>query len=146
MTVKSSHLHIHAGEVAFPGGKQDAGDPDLLHTALRESHEELGLDIPRSEVVGLLDPVRTINSNFTIAPFVCILDDLPGIRPNSEVDAVLHIPAEPFLQTLQRDTDPAHGMRDGMYALTYGNHVVWGASARVLRQIAVRLLDAGNDP
>lgn len=139
MTVKSRHLHIHAGEVAFPGGKRDCDDPDLLYTALRESREELGLDIPRTAVVGMLDSVRTLNSNFTIAPFVCIMDDLQDVRPNREVDAVLHIPAEQFLKTLRRDTDPAHGARDGMYSLFHGDYVVWGASARILRQVAMRL-------
>lgn len=139
MTKKSAGLRIHAGEVAFPGGKPDAGDPGLLYTALRESREELGLDIPASRVVGRLDPVATLNSNFTIAPFVAILDVVPSVRPNREVELVLRIPAEGLLRTLRDDTDPAHNAVQGMYALAFGDHVVWGASARMLKQIADRL-------
>ena len=143
MIKKSPHLKIHAGEIAFPGGKADAGDPDLLHTALRESREEIGLDIPPSRVTGQLAPVRTLNSNFTILPFVSVLDRLPAIRHNREVDLVLKIPAEPFLRTLRDDRDPSHGGTCEMYALTFQKHLVWGASARMLKQVADRLSDGG---
>ena len=139
MTKKSSHLKIHAGEIAFPGGKADPSDPDLLYTALRESWEEIHLDVSRSQVIGQLDPVRTLNSNFTIIPFVSILGKLPTIRPNSEVELVLQIPAESFLQTLQNDHNPQHNTIQEMYAFTFEEHLVWGASARIIKQISDKL-------
>lgn len=139
MTKKSSHLKIHAGEIAFPGGKADAGDADLLDTALRESREELGIDVSRQQIVGQLEPVRTLNSNFTIVPFVSILDELPEVRCNAEVEQVLRIPAGPFLQTLQKDPDPEHNRIQEMYTFTFGDHLVWGASSRMLKQVADRL-------
>ncbi len=143
MTKKSSNLKIHAGEVAFPGGKPDDGDPDLLHTALRESREEVSLEISRSQVIGQLDPVRTLNSNFTIVPFVSVLDSLPALRHNPEVEQVLQIPARPFLQTMQSDPDPEHNRIREMYTFTFQDHLVWGASARMLKQIADRLSTRG---
>lgn len=143
MTKKASHLKIHAGEVAFPGGKLDGCDADLLCTALRETREELGLDIPRSLVIGQLEPVRTLNSNFTILPFVCVVESLPEITRNREVDRVLHIPARPFLKTLQDDLDPGHNAIREMYTFTFGEHLVWGASARMLKQVFDRLSERG---
>jgi len=139
MTKKSSHLKIHAGEIAFPGGKADSGDADLLHTALRESREELSLALSKSQVVGQLDPVRTLNSNFTIIPFVSVLDSLPELRHNREVEQVLQIPAEAFLQTLQSDPDPRHSLTREMYTLAFREHLIWGASAMMLKQIADKL-------
>ena len=98
MTKKSAHLKIHAGEIAFPGGKLDDGDSDLLHTALRETKEEINLEILRSQIIGQLNPVITLNSNFTIIPFVCVLDSLPALEHNYEVEQVLDIPAHSFFE------------------------------------------------
>ena len=139
MTKKASHLKIHAGEIAFPGGKLDDRDSDLLDTALRETREELDLDIPRSRVIGQLEPVHTLNSNFTIVPFVSVMESLPEIRCNREVDQVLHIPAHPFLKTLQDDPDPDHNTIQEMYTFTFGGHLIWGASARMLKQISDKM-------
>lgn len=143
MTKKSSHLKIHAGEVAFPGGKLDESDTDLLCTALRETREELDLYISRSQVIGQLEPVRTLNSNFTIFPFVSVVDYLPNITCNSEVDDVLHIPACSFLKTLRDDPDPNHNNIQEMYTFTFGKHLIWGASARMLKQIFDNLTERG---
>lgn len=141
MTKKSSHLKIHAGEVAFPGGKFDKSDIDLLCTALRETSEELDLHISRSQVMGQLEPVRTLNSNFTIFPFVSVVNSLPSITRNSEVEEVLHIPACPFLKTLRDDADPDHNSMQEMYTFTFDKHLVWGASARMLKQIFDKLAE-----
>ena len=143
MTKKASHLKIHAGEIAFPGGKPDADDADLLHTALREAHEELGIEILPSRVIGQLGPVRTLNSNYTIVPFVCILDRLPDTKHNCEVDSVLHIPAFDLLSTLRPDPDPANNIIGGTYVFMFQDHVIWGASARILKQIVNRMKAMG---
>lgn len=140
MTKKSPHLRIHAGEIAFPGGKHEDMDADLLHTAIRETREEIGLQVSKGHIIGNLAPVRTLNSNFTIMPYVCLLDGLGDTIHNGEVEEILHIPADGFLQTLQDDHDPAHvgtqGTSQDMYTLAFGEHVVWGASARMLKQIS----------
>ena len=76
MTEKPKHLKFHAGEISFPGGKLDASDSDLLETALRETREEIGLSIPREKVIGQLEPVTTLNSGFTIIPFVAVVNEI----------------------------------------------------------------------
>lgn len=136
MTQKPMTMQQHAGEISFPGGKLAQDDEDLLETAIRETEEEIALRTPRINVIGQLKPVRTRNSGFTIIPFVAILDDIPVLVPNAEVDEILHIPLIPFLQTLEMDDDEAHRSLFEAYKLTYHDKIVWGASARMLKQIA----------
>lgn len=131
MTVKSEYMRIHAGEASFPGGKPEDGDADLCHTALRETREEIGLEVDRQNVIGQLDAVRTLNSKFLILPFVAILDDVPKLSPNVEVCRILQMPLEPLLDTLEPDTK--HG--PNMFNLYYKDMIIWGASARILYQV-----------
>jgi 8-oxo-dGTP pyrophosphatase MutT (NUDIX family) len=135
MTEKPKHMKFHAGEISFPGGKLDDSDSDILETALRETREEIGLTITRDQVIGQLDSVVTLNSGFLILPFVSVIDKIPELSPNSEVEKIFHIPLEPFLKTMARDPDPTHNIIQEMYTFEYQNQIVWGASARILKQI-----------
>ena len=135
MTEKPKHMKFHAGEISFPGGKLDSGDSDLLETALRETREEIGLSISKSQVIGQLEPVVTLNSGFLILPFVSIIDKIPTLSANNEVEKIFHIPLESFLKTEKKDPDPAHNIIQEMYTFEYRNQIVWGASARILKQI-----------
>jgi 8-oxo-dGTP pyrophosphatase MutT (NUDIX family) len=136
MIKKSQAMNIHAGEIAFPGGKMEQGDNDILETALRETREEISLDLSREQVIGQLKPVTTLNSGFKIIPYVSLLDDIPKLEKNDEVEAILYIPLIPFLRTLSNDPDPDHQSLKEMYILKYEKKIVWGASARMLKQIA----------
>ena len=139
MTEKPKHLNIHAGEIAFPGGKWQQNDNDLLDTALRETAEEIGLNLTRQKVIGQLENVRTLNSGFTITPFISIIEETPKLKANSEVEHIFHIPLIPFLKTLEDDSNPEHKSLQEMYVFTYQGKIVWGASARILKQIANKL-------
>lgn len=136
MTQKPLTMQQHAGEISFPGGKIDASDENLLETAIRETLEEIGLAVPKNNIIGQLKPVQTRNSGYTIIPFVAMLDDIQSLVPNSEVDEILHIPILQLLQTLQDDDDPTHRSLFEAYKLTYQDKLIWGASARMLKQIA----------
>ena len=135
MTEKPKSMKFHAGEISFPGGKLDPNDSDLLDTALRETSEEIGLNVSKDEIVGQLKPVKTLNSGFLILPFISLLDDISPLVTNSEVEKILHIPLTPFLKTVAIDSDPSHNFIDEMYTFEYQNQIVWGASARILKQI-----------
>ena len=135
MTEKPQDMKFHAGEISFPGGKLDDSDSDLLETALRETSEEIGLTITRDQVVGQLEPVVTLNSGFLILPFVSIVDEIPSLSANCEVEKIFHIPLESFLKTGTQDPDPTHNIIQEMYVFEYQNQIVWGASARILKQI-----------
>ena len=135
MTEKPKSMKFHAGEISFPGGKLDTSDENLLETALRETSEEIGLNISREQVIGQLEPVVTLNSGFLILPFVSIVEKISPLSANAEVEKIFHIPLESFLNTAARDPDPSHNIIQEMYTFEYQNQIVWGASARILKQI-----------
>ena len=135
MTEKPQHMRVHAGEVSFPGGKPEHVDADLCETALRETREEIGHSVDRRSVIGQLEAVHTLNSRFTILPFVAVQNEIPSMRANAEVGAILRIPLKPLLKTLAADTRRG----SGMFTLTYQDKIIWGASARMLEQAKSRL-------
>ena len=139
MTEKAKTLKVHAGEVAFPGGKWCTKDQDLLETAIRETKEELCLEVLKDQVVGQLDSVITLNSKYKITPFIAILDTIPSLKANSEVESILHIPLVSFLNTIAEDNLPEHRSIKEMYAFTFEKYHIWGASARMLKQINILL-------
>ncbi len=135
---RSDQLRRHAGEISFPGGFFEEPDGTLLTTALRETREELDLDIPASQVLGLLPEVQTL-TGFTISPFITILDELPLCRRNpDEVQKVLEIPLLPLLSTHHREM--GYPPKKQMVAYWHLEHRVWGATAKILHQI--KRLDA----
>lgn len=136
MTEKPKDMKFHAGEISFPGGKLESRDSNLLETALRETREEIGLSISPKQVIGQLKPVITLNSRFTILPFVSVLEKIPPLSANAEVEKIFHIPLENFLNTMANDPDPTHNLIQEMYTFEFQGKIVWGASARVLKQIA----------
>ncbi len=140
MTERPKTMNHHAGEISFPGGTWEPEDGDLLGTAIRETREELGMEISRSTVIGQLKPVTTLNSGFKITPFIVMLDKLPLIVPNSEIASVLKIPLFPLLKTIEDDKDPSHKSILEMHTFKFQDHVIWGASARMLKQILVKIL------
>ena len=139
MIKKPITMNQHGGEIAFPGGKISDEDGDLLDTAIRETREETGISVTRNQIIGQLKPVTTLNSGFTILPFVCILNKVNDLTPNSEVEEFLEIPLLQLLQTLSNDKDPEHNSIQEMYTFTFQDHVIWGASARMLKQITDKL-------
>jgi len=139
MTEKPKSMNMHAGEISFPGGKLIDEDYDLLETALRETKEEIDLTVTREQVLGQLEPVITLNSGFTITPFVCYLDTIPQLTANSEVEDILHIQLFPFLKTMSDDPNPEHKSIQEMYTFTHQKKIIWGASARMLKQIKKQL-------
>lgn len=143
MTERPKTMNNHAGEISFPGGRWQENDIDLISTALRETDEELGTTIPRIHVIGQLNPVTTLNSGFTIFPFITIQEKIPEINPNDEIESILKIPLVSLLKTMTDDKDPAHQSIREMYAFRFQNHVIWGASARILHQIYVTLSSNG---
>ena len=135
MTKKAKTLKVHAGEIAFPGGKWCEKDQDLLETAIRETREELGLKVSKEQVIGKLDSVITLNSKYKIRPFVAILETIPFLKANSEVESILYIPLTSLLNTLSNDNLPEHHSIKEMYTFTFEKYNIWGASARMLKQI-----------
>ncbi len=138
LTKRSSRLKNHAGQIAFAGGRQDDTDRDLIHTATREAHEEIGLDPAHVRVLGQLPPHETVTS-YTVTPIVAMVPQ--GMRFVPEPGEV----AEVFQVPLDHILDPANYFVEGRrwrgqqryyYTAPYGPYYIWGATARMLRGLA----------
>lgn len=139
MTKRPKTMNQHAGEISFPGGTWKKEDDDLLATAIRETREEIDFDISRQQIIGQLQQVTTLNSGFTIIPFVATFQKIPKLRPNSEIEKIIHIPMFSLFKTLEDDLDPQHKSIQEMFTFRYQDKLIWGASARILKQIVNKI-------
>jgi 8-oxo-dGTP pyrophosphatase MutT (NUDIX family) len=126
----------HRGEIAFPGGKFEAGvDADLRATALREAHEEIGLDPDAVEIVSRLDGIGTVATRFTIAPFVGFLEARPVLQPSPrEVVRVLEVPLSDLLDpdAYREERWDTHTSDFDVHFFDLEDETVWGATARIM--------------
>jgi 8-oxo-dGTP pyrophosphatase MutT (NUDIX family) len=133
---RSDDLRVHGGQVALPGGKKDASDPTLLATALREAHEEIGLE-PRSvDVLGALDD-HVSGTGFVISPFVGWISEPFVPRPlASEVARAFAVPLAVFRgePSVFRVYDAEHRPRT-VFSYQVGDETVWGITAAILRDL-----------
>ncbi|MDQ3837611.1 MAG: CoA pyrophosphatase [Thermoproteota archaeon] len=135
LTKRSSSLKLHAGEISFPGGRYIESDGTFLATALRETAEEVGIRFTTDQILGCLTAVRTMTSNHFIVPFLTIQDILPQYRISTgEVEAVIDVPLIETLKSIELDTEHSHIAKDA-FKFTFDNNVIWGATARVLKQM-----------
>uniref|UniRef100_A0A8D2JT56 Nudix hydrolase domain-containing protein n=1 Tax=Sciurus vulgaris TaxID=55149 RepID=A0A8D2JT56_SCIVU len=148
-TLRSSRLAgRHQGDVSFPGGKCDPTDQDVVHTALRETQEELGLAVPEEHVWGILRPVHDTRKA-TVVPVLASVGplDLQSLKPNpKEVDEVFVLPLTHLLQT--QNQGYTHFCKDGHFGYTlpvflHGPHRVWGLTA-VVTDFTLQLLAPGT--
>ena len=136
-TKRTDTLKHHKGQVSFPGGTFEPADGDLLTTALRESYEEVGIQPRDVTILGRLDDLSTFSTNFTISPFVGLIPHPYEFRPNPiEVavvfDVRLSVLADPAVgHSYVRTRDDGATLVD--YEYHVGGHVIWGATARILR-------------
>jgi 8-oxo-dGTP pyrophosphatase MutT (NUDIX family) len=140
----------HKGEIAFPGGKLEPGvDADLRATALREAHEEIGLDPAAVEVVRQLDGIGTVATRFTITPFVGFLSGRPTLAPNPrEVVRVIEVPLAELLDPdwfREEHWEMSVNVMGGVHFYELDDETVWGATARILTSFLAHLV-AGREP
>ena len=140
LTERRSDLRRHAGEISFPGGRQDHPDEELRSTALREAEEEIGLDPAGVELVGALPPVGTFVTGYRVFPFVGIVERGQTWRPQaSEVAQVLEFTLEDLLAGHEMQRLLRKGVPIKTPTYTVDGHFVWGATARILQSLLERL-------
>ncbi|MFL5357633.1 CoA pyrophosphatase [Archangium sp.] len=147
-TKRPTTLRHHAGQYSFPGGSRDPEDTTPLHTALRETREELGIDVSGVRVLGALDEVPTL-TEFRIQPFVGVIPQGLEYRPNpDEVEFVLEVPLPHLMEPAIRRTErrAVRGMEYDVDFYTYGTHVIWGATGRILRDLLRLAAELSSPP
>jgi 8-oxo-dGTP pyrophosphatase MutT (NUDIX family) len=133
-------LRLHAGQISFPGGRHEHGDADLAHTALREAHEEIGLDPAAVTLLGALAPTPTLSSDIAIYPVVGLIVRPAAWAPAAaEVDAVLEAPLRALAATHRIETVERPAGRVSTDAYTIAGERIWGATGRILTDLLVRL-------
>lgn len=140
-TQRTEHLAAHAGQIAFPGGKTEPFDANPLATALREAHEEIGLDTALVEPLGTLDLYLT-GTGYRITPVIALVDpDAQLALDANEVADTFEVPL-PFLmdpRNYQRHSRTIGRTERHFYAVPFGDRFIWGATAGILRNMHERL-------
>lgn len=141
LTQRTAHLRDHAGQISFPGGRVEAEDESPIHTALRETEEEIGLAREHVEVLGFLPEYRT-GTGFRVTPVVAL------VTPPFELALDPFEVAEAFEVPLSFLLDPANHKRHSLhyrgalrhfFAMPYGDYFIWGATAGMIRSLSQRL-------
>jgi len=134
LTVRAPHLKMHSGQVSFPGGRVDPRDASPEAAALREAHEEIGLDAGRVELLGRLPDYRT-GTGYRITPVVGIVMPPFDPRPDpGEVSEVFEVPLAALLDPAnhRRDSREWQGRTRHFFVIAHERHYIWGATAGML--------------
>lgn len=142
LTRRTTALRRHSGQISLPGGRYDLEDGSLLRTALRETEEELGVPPSRLEVWGRLEPVWITVTGYLLAAFVAYTPRRPDFRPApAEVAEVIEMPLSLLLDPASL-AEELWEMSDGPRHVGFyrhGEHKIWGATGRILTQLAALL-------
>jgi len=137
LTVRTSDLNHHSGQVSLPGGGWEEGDASLQETALRETHEEIGIATAGLELLGSLTPIYVSPSNNIVHPFVAYAPQRPAFQPDpKEVAELLNVPLHLLLDPATRREEDCTWRGAPLHVPFYavGEHKVWGATAIILAE------------
>jgi 8-oxo-dGTP pyrophosphatase MutT (NUDIX family) len=146
-TLRSANLSTHRGQVAFPGGKRDASDESIAHTAVRETHEEIGLPPEQVSLVGRLGQVVS-RYGILVTPYVGVFPEDHPLEANPhEIESIFRVPLEFFLEDRRERTDELSFLDNTFYVPCYRweRYQIWGLSAVVLVEFLNAVYDAGID-
>lgn len=141
LTKRTDHLTSHSGQIAFPGGKIDSGDPDAGAAALREAQEEIMLQPGLAEIIGYL-PYYLTGSGYRISPVLALVDNAAELKPNpQEVEYIFEVPLEFLMNPKNHRTSSRkfNGADRYFYEMPYGEHYIWGATAGIIHMLHEKL-------
>jgi 8-oxo-dGTP pyrophosphatase MutT (NUDIX family) len=147
LTKRTEAVEYHKGQICFPGGAQNKGDADLKQTALRETYEEIGVLPEDVEILGMLDKMGTVTSNFLITPFVGIIPYPCQFKINEdEIEELIEIPLSALAnkKNYREDTYVIDGVARTGSIFEYKGKTIWGATARILKQFLELIFQENN--
>lgn len=139
LILRKTYKGVHSNQIGFPGGKSEKEDPDILHTALRETYEEVGVPPERISVIKSLSEIYIPPSNFEVKPFMGLMENpSPFVLQESEVEALVEVPLHDFMDdrkvfTQKLSTSYAENIEVPAFKLK--GYTVWGATAMMLNEI-----------
>ncbi len=143
-TRRTDEVSHHKGEISFPGGAVEPSDKDLRATAIRECFEEIGLKEKDCHIIGTLDDERTL-SDFRVTPFVATSPyPYPFVVNTSEIAELIEVPLEALTDEaiIHKETRFHKGNPYPIYFYRFEDHIIWGATARILKQLLDILKEA----
>ena len=139
LILRKTYKGVHSNQVGFPGGKEEKEDNGLLTTALRETHEEVGVHPLDVKIVKKLSTIYIPPSNFVVQPYLGLYPQpRPFVKQESEVESLLEVPITDFLNEnnlITRKLSTSYAMEIEVPAFELNGHVVWGATAMMLNEI-----------
>ncbi len=141
-TKRTEKVEHHKGQISFPGGRFDETDQNLLHTALRETYEEVGIQSNEIKIVGNLPSMPTVKSNFTVTPYIGLIYSDPKLQLNThEIDSAFFVPLEYLMdpQNSVLETYQLDGIQYKIKAYHFQDHKIWGVTGRILQMFLEKL-------
>lgn len=136
---RPSYPGVHSGQMAFPGGKYEDEDENLVQTALRETQEEIGITSDKIQVIGLLSEMHVVASNYDILPVIGCMSDNPNFIPDPKEVEELITPTVAQLLSPEKRKEKEINVRTGVNLIApyfdLENKVVWGATAMILNEL-----------
>ena len=145
-TKRSDEVKYHKGEISFPGGVVDEEDLELINTALREAHEEIGLRESDVQIIGILDDIVTV-TEFIVTPIVGLFPyPYPFKVSEREISELIEVPLSHLLDgnSFSEREIFRGGQNEVVYTYQYGKHAIWGATARILKQFLDLITSSGD--
>lgn len=143
LILRKSYAGVHSAQVAFPGGKEEPEDTSLLHTALREAEEEVGVSQQTVNVLKTLTQVYIPPSNYFVQPYIGITQTTPiFVAQEDEVDTVIEVSLKEFLNDeimIVQNLSTSYAKNIEVPAFKLQGHIVWGATAMMLNEIRIML-------
>jgi 8-oxo-dGTP pyrophosphatase MutT (NUDIX family) len=137
-TRRTDKVPHHKGQISFPGGRKDKKDKDLLATALREAREEMGIEEKDVRILGELDDICTVSTDFCVSPFVALLPYPYPYKVNrQEIEEVIEVPLSELLdhRRFRQELYERDGQSFPVYFYQHQDHTIWGATAKILKQL-----------
>jgi 8-oxo-dGTP pyrophosphatase MutT (NUDIX family) len=141
LILRKSYKGVHSNQIAFPGGKIEENDRDIIHTALRETEEEIGVEMHNVNVVRPLTPLFIPPSNFMVYPTLAYAKSTPNfIKEDTEVERIIEVKLSDFLHDIEIETkeiSTSYAHKKLVLSFNIHDYVVWGATAMMLSEFKV---------